>query len=398
MNSVKERYIHAKIKYKEIGIDTDTALQELREIIFSLKCCDIVDIYNRSETSDYKNEKENSPKLRAALGKALSLIPGKHRISLNAVHMDSEEIVELDEIEACHYDKWIEWAKKNTSGLDFYTSMVRHEKSDGGFALSNRNKDFRYFWIENCQRCRIVGKHIGKEMKGPCRTTININDFYESIPVETMPALQLLTDSLNKIYSEKINKNYNQDSVFTGLEGKKEGYMPVADEDFCSKYAVENNIHINLSSRNFKSEGDIYQQICTAQLFSEKIVVNIQPEHSETMILLNDKLKNMARCIVNNSLLEKTYICLDFKTSVDDLSKIKKWVLGTRAVEKAFLLALLEPSEYLKRCYEAGDYNSQKALEEEFKTYPFGAVWDYFCEMMNVPVGLEWLEAGSHLS
>ncbi len=397
MNLVKEYYNQAKLKYKEIGIDTDEAVNALKGIVFSLKCCDIVDVYNRSETSDYKNEKENSPKLRACLEKALKLIPGKHRINLNAVHMDAEEYIELDEIETCHYDEWIKWARVNTSGVDFYTSMVRHEKSDKGFALSNRNKDIRYFWVEHCQRCRIVGQYIGKELKTPCMTTININDFFESIPVESLSTQELLTDSLNKIFSESRNKNYNIDTIFTGLDGLHSGYMPVADENFCANYAVKNDLYINLSTRNFKSEADMYHKITTAALFSEKIVVNIQPENSDNLIVLNDKIKNLARCIINNNLTERTIICLDFKTEVEDLSKIKKWILGARAVQKAFLLALLEPSEYLKRCYEANDYNSKSALEEEFKTYPFGAVWDYYCEIMGVPVGLEWLDAGNHL-
>ena len=311
--------------------------------------------------------------------------------------MDSEDYVELDEIETCHYEEWINWAKANTAGVDFYTSMIRHEKSDKGFALSNRNKDIRYFWVEHCQRCRIVGQHIGKEMNTPCLTTININDFFESIPVENISTQELLTDSLNKIFSESKNKNYNTDSIFTGLDELHQGYLPVADKDFCLNYAVKNNLFINLSTKDLKNETDMYSKLSSASLFAEKIIINIQPDNSDNLIVFNDKLKNLARCIVNNNLLDKMIICLDYKTSVDDLSKIKKWILGARAVQKAFLMALLEPSDYLKRCYEVNDYNSKAALEEEFKTYPFGAVWDYYCEIMGVPVGLEWLDSGSHL-
>ena len=32
------------------------------------------------------------------------------------------------------------------------------------------------------------------------------------------------------------------------------------------------------------------------------------------------------------------------------------------------------------------------AILEEIKTLPFGAVWDYYCEQHNVPVGLAWLD------
>ena len=28
--------------------------------------------------------------------------------------------------------------------------------------------------------------------------------------------------------------------------------------------------------------------------------------------------------------------------------------------------------------------------QEELKSYPFGDVWDYFCEINNVPVKEEW--------
>ena len=30
---------------------------------------------------------------------------------------------------------------------------------------------------------------------------------------------------------------------------------------------------------------------------------------------------------------------------------------------------------------------------EEFKTYPMGAVWDYFCQENGVPVKEEWFDA-----
>ena len=32
------------------------------------------------------------------------------------------------------------------------------------------------------------------------------------------------------------------------------------------------------------------------------------------------------------------------------------------------------------------------AETEDFKTYPMGAVWDYFCEQNGVPAGNGWFE------
>ena len=36
------------------------------------------------------------------------------------------------------------------------------------------------------------------------------------------------------------------------------------------------------------------------------------------------------------------------------------------------------------------DQASMMAMQEEMKTYPFGDVWDYFCEKNNVPVKGDW--------
>jgi len=399
MESVEKYYNSAKEKYNEIGINTDEVLQKLEKLVFSLKCSDIVDIERKSDTSDYISEKSNSPKLRFGLENAFQLIASKHRVNLSASNMDSIEYVEMDEIEAGHYDIWIEWAKKHTVGLDFYTSMARHEKSDKGFALSNRNKDNRYFWVEHCQRCRIVGQHIGMELGSPCLTTININDFYQSAPVEHIYTQGFLVDSLNKIYSEDRNRNYIVDTISTSFGKENGSKLTVADNRFCTNYAIDNKLYVSIDSSSFSSLQDIYHSISAAIAFTKKVVINIKPEkNSDNVIALNSKLINMAKYIVNNNLIDRVFICLDFQTEANDLAKVKKWVIGTRNVHKAFLAAFLEPSEYLKKCDEAGDYNSKIALIEEFKTYPFGAVWDYFCKKMNVPVGVQWLESGNHIN
>ncbi len=398
MSTVKSRYNSAKEKYNELGINTDEALDKLESIAFSLKCCNIVDIENRNDTSDYKGEEGYSPKLRDSLEKAFSMIPGKHRISLNAVHMDTDEFVELDEIETVHYALWTAWAKKHTAGMDFYTSMVRHEKSDKGFALSDRNKDIRYFWVEHCQRCRIVGQYIGKELDNVCITTIHINDFFETIPTDGVYTREMLVDSLNKIYAEKVNRHYTMDSLSSGLGRKYSQYLAVADNRFCQNYAIKNELTVNINSREIEDEKDIYHSFNAVVPFAKKVVVNICPEkNSDNVIVLNDKIKDIARYIVHNNLLDKVMLCLDFKTEMDDLAKVKKWVIGTRSVQKAFLLALLEPGDILKKCDDSKDFNSKTALAEEFKSYPYGAVWDYFCHAMNVPVGLGWLKSGNHL-
>ena len=38
------------------------------------------------------------------------------------------------------------------------------------------------------------------------------------------------------------------------------------------------------------------------------------------------------------------------------------------------------------------DQASMMAMQEEMKTYPFGDVWDYFCEQNGAPVKEAWFE------
>lgn len=53
---------------------------------------------------------------------------------------------------------------------------------------------------------------------------------------------------------------------------------------------------------------------------------------------------------------------------------------------------MLEPTHLLNEAENEGDFGKRLALLEEFKTLPFGAVWNKFCYESNVPVGSSWLE------
>ena len=67
------------------------------------------------------------------------------------------------------------------------------------------------------------------------------------------------------------------------------------------------------------------------------------------------------------------------------------WVIGARAMQKALLLALLEPTETLRQLEAEGDTTARLALLEELKTLPYGAVWDQYCLSRDVPAGRDWL-------
>ena len=68
------------------------------------------------------------------------------------------------------------------------------------------------------------------------------------------------------------------------------------------------------------------------------------------------------------------------------INRIGAYVIGTRAVQKAILLALLSPVKKLREYERNGQNFERLALMEEAKSKPFGAVWDYYCLMNDVPV------------
>jgi L-rhamnose isomerase len=61
-------------------------------------------------------------------------------------------------------------------------------------------------------------------------------------------------------------------------------------------------------------------------------------------------------------------------------------------MRKALLFALLEPTDYLRKLENDGDYTSRLAVLEEMKTTPFSAIWDYYLMSNDMPVGADWIK------
>lgn len=129
-SDILKAYELAKERYEKIGVDTDQVLEELENIKLSIHCWQGDDINGFlfpdqeltggiSVTGDYLGKARNAHELRQDLSKALSLIPGKHKIQLHAIYADTDEKVDLNELEPRHFATWVDWAKEEGVGLDF---------------------------------------------------------------------------------------------------------------------------------------------------------------------------------------------------------------------------------------------------------------------------------------
>jgi L-rhamnose isomerase len=168
----------------------------------------------------------------------------------------------------------------------------------------------------------------------------------------------------------------------------------VGSHEFYLGYAVRRGILLCLDTGHFHPTEVVSDKISAVLTSLSGILLHVSRGvrwDSDHVVTLTDELQAIAREIVRGDYLSRVRIGLDYFDA--SLNRVAAWVIGTRNMLKALLLALLEPIERLRELEAAGDLTGRLALSEEAKTLPAGAVWDRHCAESGVPVGLDWLEA-----
>jgi len=202
-----------------------------------------------------------------------------------------------------------------------------------------------------------------------------------------------LKKSLDEIFAEKINRKYLLDSVESKLFGIGSESYVVGSHEFYLGYAVQNNILLCLDAGHFHPTEVISDKISSVLTFLDQILLHVSRGvrwDSDHVVTLSDELRAIAEEIVLGDYLKRVHIGLDFFDA--SINRVAAWVIGTRCMIKALLIALLEPIEKLRVMEASSDYTSRLATLEEIKTLPLGAVWDYYCIKHNVPAESGWLK------
>ncbi|WFE13351.1 L-rhamnose isomerase [Bacillus atrophaeus] len=400
-----ENFERAKQEYEKWGINVEQVLEKIKQVPISIHCWQGDDIEgfepNKSElsggidvTGNHPGKAHTPEELRRDLEKALSLIPGKHRVNLHAIYAEtSGEAVERDELLPRHFEKWVRWAKDRGLGLDFNPTLFSHPKAADGLTLSHPDIEIREFWINHCIACRRIGEYFGKELGTPCLTNIWIPDGYKDIPSDRLTPRKRLKESLDRIFKENISEKHNLDSVESKLFGLGSESFVVGSHEFYLGYALKNNKLCLLDTGHFHPTEAVSNKISAMLLYSDKLALHVSRPvrwDSDHVITLDDELREIALEIVRNEALDNVMIGLDFFDA--SINRVAAWTIGTRNMIKALLYAMLVPNGHLKQLQEEGRFTERLALLEEFKTYPFGAIWDYYCEEMGVPVKEAWLK------
>ncbi|AIW42284.1 L-rhamnose isomerase [Paenibacillus sp. FSL M7-0802] len=401
--AIEASYNEAKKLYARHGIQVDDILRKLSQIKISLHCWQGDDVQGFlfkdkqlsggiAVTGSYPGRAGTPHELRQDLEKALSLIPGKHKVNLHAIYADTTEQVDLDQLEPRHFQNWVDWAKQQGLGLDFNPTLFSHPKAEDGFTLSHKDSEIRDFWITHCKKSRRIAEHFGKELGQPCVTNHWMPDGYKDTPVDRLAPRERLRDALDEIFSEEISEEYNIDAVESKLFGIGSESYVVGSHEFYMGYALTRGKSICLDAGHFHPTEVISNKLSSVLMFTDQLLLHVSRPvrwDSDHVVTMDDELLDIARELVRGELLSRTHIGLDFFDG--SINHVAAWVIGTRNTIKALLRAMLEPIEALKQAEEEQDFTTRLALVEEFKSYPFGAIWDYYCAQNGVPVREEWL-------
>ncbi len=405
---VAQSYKLAQAQYADFGVDVDTAMSKLATIPISLHCWqgdDVCGFEDAGEglsggiavTGNYRGKARTPEELRADLDKAISLIPGKHRLNLHAFYGEfGGKKVDRNEIRPEHFKNWIDWAKAKGMGMDFNPTCFSHPKAAEGFTLSHPKKSIRDFWVDHCIASREIGAHMGKILGSPTVTNIWIPDGYKDTPVDRLSPRQRLSESLDRVFAKKLNPKFHLDAVECKLFGIGSESYVVGSHEFYMGYAIKNQKVLCLDAGHFHPTEGIADKLTSALMYVPEILLHVSRGvrwDSDHVVTLDDALQSIAAELVRNKLLARTHIGLDFFDA--SINRIAAWTIGTRNTLKALLMALLEPAA-IHDAEKSGDLTSRLALMEESKSLPWGAVWDAYCESQNVPAGRDWLDEVKH--
>jgi L-rhamnose isomerase len=397
-------FVEAKTHYERFGVNVEEAFQKLSTIPISVHCWQGDDItgfeVTKRElsggidvTGNYPGKARNGEELRADLDKALSLIPGTHRVNLHAIYAETDgEEVDRDAIEPKHFKHWVAWAKEKGIGLDFNPTVFAHPKAEDGLTLSHPDPEIRTFWINHCKASRKIAAYFGEELGTPSLVNIWVPDGYKDTPSDRLTPRKRLKESLDEIFSEEYDESLVLDAVESKLFGIGSEAYVVGSHEFYLSYAQQNNKLCLLDSGHFHPTETISNKLSSLLLFNEKVALHVSRPvrwDSDHVVTFDDELKEIAHEIIRADAHERVNIGLDFFDA--SINRVAAWTIGTRNTVKALLYALLEPTNHLKELQEQGNFTERLALLEEFKTYPFGAIWDEYCQRQQVPVKESWL-------
>ena len=396
------RYESAKEIFAQIGVDTEAAIAKLTDTHISMHCWQADDVRGFEgtgtltggiqTTGNYPGIARNPDEVFADLEKALSLIPGKHKINVHANYAIAEdgEIIDRDTIEPRHFKKWVEFAKAHGCGLDFNPTFFSHPKANG-LTLSSPDEEIRQFWIRHGIACIRISEYFANETGYPCVMNIWTGDGFKDIPADRMGPRQRYADSIDQI----IGCGYDKSKVYVTVESKVFGIgveaYTVGSAEFTLSYAMTRGITPLMDNGHYHPTEVVSDKIPALLVFSDKIALHITRPirwDSDHVVAFDDETREMMKEVVRCDALDRVFLATDYFDA--SINRVGALVIGMRNVQKALLNAMLLPNEDLKKLQDEGNFSKLLALQEEYKLLPVADVWNEFCARNGVEGGISW--------
>ena len=400
-------YQEAKSKYARYGLNTDAAIEKLKQISVSLHCWQGDDVRGFDTdpskpltggiqtTGNYPGRAATPEQLMADLDMALSLIPGKPKMNLHASYavFEEGEYADRDKLEPKHFEKWVSFCKERGLGCDFNPTFFSHEKCDP-LTLSSANEETRRFWIEHGKACIRISNYLAEELGEPVVMNIWIGDGLKDIPGDRLGPRVRYREALDEILSEPFDFEKVKPCVESKVFGIGVEAYTAGSAEFTLSYAAFNRDKCIplLDNGHYHPTEVVSDKIPALLAFFDEIALHVTRGirwDSDHVVLFDDETKEIAREIVRCGGLDgRVHIALDYFDA--SINRISAWVTGYRNVQKALLFALLQPEELLRSMQDEGDFTQLMVLQEELKTLPFGDVWDEYCRSCGKPADGEW--------
>lgn len=386
-------YEQAKKAYAAYGVDTEKAIAALGAIPISVHCWQGDDVIGLDgggslsggiqTTGNYVGRARDFDELAADIEKAFSLMPGKKRLNLHASYAvlgaDAGK-ADRDRYKPEHFAKWVALAKRlGLDGIDFNPTMFSHANVKDGLTLSSPDEKIRKFWVEHCKACLKISEYFASEFATPTLMNIWIPDGFKDVPADRLTPRLRLKKSLDEI----LSVGYDRSKVTVAVESKVFGIgvesYTVGSNEFYQNYAAKNGICCLLDNGHYHPLEYVSDKIPALLTFYDTVALHVTRGvrwDSDHVVLLEDELKEIAKEIVRNGATEKVKIGLDYFDA--SINRLSAWVTGQRSMQKALLYALLINHDELKKLQDASDFTALMVRQEEYKTLPFGAVWDEY--------------------
>lgn len=401
-----DRYQSAKEIYDKIGVDTDLAMERLKNISVSLHCWQGDDVKGFDTdgpltggiqtTGNYPGRARTPDELMQDMDKVMSLCPGKKKLNVHACYaiFEDGEFVDRDKLEPKHFKKWVDFAKERNMGIDFNPTFFSHPKVKDGLTLSSPDEETRKFWIEHGKACIRISQCFAEETGVPCVMNIWTGDGFKDIPADRLGPRMRYKESIEEILSEPFDKNLVKPCVESKVFGIGVEAFTSGSAEFSLTFAATHDGCLPLMDNGHYHPTEMVSDKIPALLcFFPEIALHITRPirwDSDHVVLFDDETREMAKEIVRCNALDRVYMALDYFDA--SINRISAWTMGFRNWQKALLYALCSPNELLIKLQNNSELTELQVVQDEMKTMPFGDIWDEYCRRCNVKCDREWFE------